>query len=498
MRDYKEICGIIADLEASFPVTRLTYGDVPLWPIIRQQVANALFWEDRPARSPLRARVARAVPSVPARFAHSLLHRSAGRSARKKIAGQSDVLFATAGFEYVPLMGALYNKFLDPIKELLDARGVGHADIELGFEGRDFSPKHSPTIDLRPEVQLTSRAALIGTPGFARRDESQLAAFADHARSRMGLALDLDGTINRAANVSTLSRLFDGVLDAVRPKVCMFVCYYQDTTMALAHAARKRGVKTVELQHSVVAEYDWNWCKWSAIPEGGFTIMPDLFWSWGEKYSNMLDCWQRRPNTNLAPRVGGNLWIWKWRRSAGSTIPEATARLAAPAPGKTILYTVPYGDAKLMPEWFPPELEEAIRQSPTDWIWHVRLHYKSDAALVNAVRDHAARLGPNVRVHHADEHALFHLFGIADIHMSQTSTTTLEAEAFGVPNLIIGEIGRDWYRKEIDSGAYHFASTAHGILSFVKEPGAPTTSSDPAMVTDASRAEALLDELQLV
>jgi len=213
----------------------------------------------------------------------------------------------------------------------------------------------------------------------------------------------------------------------------------------------------------------------------------------------MLDCWRRHPGTNLYPRVGGNLWIWKWRRTEDNAVPESTARLRAA--GRTILYTVPFGDSKLMNEWFPAELEEAIRSAPADWRWHVRLHYKADDALVESVRRHAEALGPNVRVHHAREHHLYHLFSVVDVHLAQTGTTVVEAESFGVPNIILGEVGRAWYRSEIDAGEYAYARTGAELLELVRAPSPKlrgTALSQPRLITDSSCAEALLDELNLL
>ena len=46
MRDYQQINAIIREVEGSFPVNSLMYGDVPLWPLIRQDLARILFWED--------------------------------------------------------------------------------------------------------------------------------------------------------------------------------------------------------------------------------------------------------------------------------------------------------------------------------------------------------------------------------------------------------------------------------------------------------------------
>jgi hypothetical protein len=495
VRDYKKITGIIADLESSFPVDSLAYAEIPLWPILRQEVAKFLFWEKPGAPLPWRPRMLRMVPAIPARVVRAAVLRKAAASFSGKAPTQADVLFVTAGFEYVTFAGKLYNKFLDPVKELLNKRGVRHIDLELGFEGKDYVPKHSPTVDLRKEIARVFRAAAFGTPGFTREQRSRLAAFAEHCDQRHRIPLDVQNVIGRASRISSLSAFFDNVLSVVQPKACLFVCYYQDSTMALAHASRRRRVKTVELQHSVVAEYDWNWCKWSVAHQNGYSILPDVFWTWGDKYSDMLDCWKQRPNTNLFPRVAGNLWIWKWREAGLAQIPEPTARLAGP--DKTVLYTVGFGDVNLMLEWFPPELEEAIRRSP-GWRWHVRLHYKADDALVRSVREHVAGLGANVEVHCASEHHLYHVFSIADVHISQTSTTTLEAEAFGVPNLIIGDIGRDWYSEEIASGAYGFAVTADAIIDFVNKPLRSVSAGAPAMVTDASRVEALLDEMNLI
>jgi hypothetical protein len=495
MRDYRQIIEIISDLETAFPIESLTYGEIALWPVMRQQIANTLFWDRHAVSYSFHNSVLRSVPGVPARVAHALADSAAAFMSRGKFSA-SDVLFLTAGFEYVPFQGAFYNRFLDPVKELLDRRGVSYTDVEFGFQGKDFTPKHFPTVDVRRPVGLLSTAARIGSPALSRRERSALARFREYCATNHRLSLDVRNVVQSAQRISSLSRLFSRMLSAAHPKVCIYVCSYQETTMALAHACRRLGIKTMEIQHSVISEYDWNWCKWSAIPDGGYSTMPDLFWSWAERYSTMLDCWQRRPNTNLSPLVGGNLWIGKWLHSTNNPVPEATSRLRAS--GRTILYTVPFGDVKLISEWFSPEFDEAVRRSPADWTWIIRLHYKADETLLRHVTRHVEQLGPNVHVHHADEHHLYHLLSVTDVHISQTSTTVVEAEAFGVPNLILGEVGRAWYQSEIESGWYGYARTADELLQFVRDPTASRNPGQTGIVTDTSLAEGLLTELELV
>lgn len=496
MRYYRDITQVINDVEDGFPVQTLMYRGIPLWPIIRLQLASIMFWEKGdPPDSSRRYSLLRSIPSFTARVFHDVADYMAELMLRGKLGGTSEVLFLTAGFEYVHFSGTFYNKFLDPVKELLDRRGVSHADVELGFAGKDYTPKHFPTIDLRSPVRLLSRMASIGAPRFSGGEKSVLAEFSKQCANNHKLSIDVRDIMLSAVRISSFSRMFGEILSTLHPKVCMFVCYYQDTTMALAHACRKLGIRTVEIQHSVINKYDWNWCNWNAISNKGYSTMPDIFWSWGATYSAMLDCWQRHPGTNLTPHVGGNLWIGKWRKSAAMAIPETTSQLRAT--GRTILYTIPFGDVKLLSEWFPPEFEEAIRRSPADWKWHVRLHYKSDDALLQDVKRHVEKLGRNVYVHHADEHHLYHLFSLVDVHISQTCSTVVEAEAFGLPNLILGEVGRDWFHEEIESGSYGYARTADELLAFVCDAKKTREGGPGRIVTDTLCAETLLNELNL-
>lgn len=495
MRDYQHITSTIGNIENHFPVQSLMYREIPLWPIIRQQLTSSLFWE----RSAIpddtfRNLVLRSIPPFLARFIHKAADCAAVSMLNGKFNGKSEVLFLTAGFEYVPFSGAFYNKFLDPVKELLDKRRISYSDVELGFAGKEYTPKLFPTIDLRGPVSLLLKMALIGDARLSVREKALLTDFSALCANNQ-VAINMRDIILSAVRISSLSKLFEKMLSVLQPKVCMFVCYYQDTTMAAAHACRKLGIRTVELQHSVINEDDWSWCKWSAIPTQGYSTMPDIFWTWGEKYSTLLDCWEKHPGTNLTPRVGGNLWIGKWRQSTDNPVPEITARLRAA--GRTILYTVPFGDIKLITEWFPPEFEEAVRRSPPDWKWHIRLHYKADTAMVQAVKQYAETLGQNVYVHHADEHHLYHLFSIVDVHISQTSSTIVEAEAFGLPNLILGEVGKTWFHEEIESGCYAYARTADEVLAFVLN-AKKISIGLAGIITDTSCAEKLLDSLNLV
>src|ERR1700737_206831 len=111
MRDYRQIIEIISDLETAFPIESLTNGEIALWPVMRQQIANTLFWDRHAVSYSFHNSVLRSVPGVPARVAHALADSAAALMSRGKFSA-SDVLFLTAGFGYVPFQGAFYTRFL--------------------------------------------------------------------------------------------------------------------------------------------------------------------------------------------------------------------------------------------------------------------------------------------------------------------------------------------------------------------------------------------------
>src|SRR6185503_3691071 len=85
----------------------------------------------------------------------------------------------------------------------------------------------------------------------------------------------------RARAVDEIARWFERVLDRAQPELALISCYTSLPGMALSLAAARKQLRAVDVQHGVTVQnpaYE----GWTRFPEGGYELLPDLFWCWTE------------------------------------------------------------------------------------------------------------------------------------------------------------------------------------------------------------------------
>jgi len=164
--------------------------------------------------------------------------------------------------------------------------------------------------------------------------------------------------------------------------------------------------------------------------------------------------------------------------------PELVARFTSVPKNPVMVFTMCMSPFESVTELIPAALTEAIDQSPGSWRWIIRLHYKMDDRTYDGVKDHFRRWSDKVEVQRSSEYPLYDLFNVADYHLTLVSTTALEAEAFGLRNIILGEIGRKQFGAEIDGGIYFYATSAAELLAIIEQRKEGASRTPPIMETD--------------
>lgn len=470
---YHAITQRLLDIESAFPVQDLSYRGIRVWPLLRQRLASQMFWnscemdlghslELHDAFIEARSRL-QPDAGVDAQI-HQLEKALTGIGSVNLPPLPGGVVFCTMGFEYVMLRnGQYFNRFADPVKEQLEALGIASLDLECGFQGKVYEPKQFRTLNVEQVVSISGSLASLKVVAGRAGDVQGIRPLLELLRDT-GCPSELDyaSFLSDCSLLHELSRVFGMLLGRLGPRLGVVVCYYNVVSMAFLHACHSLGIPSLELQHSVISEWDWNWSHFASMPAAGYSILPDRFWSWSDDVSRMLATHLPQDAPKLRPVTGVNLWVDAWRKRDGHSIPDDV--LALRGRKKTILYTPPIGDERMTGELFPPEFMEAVRLSPPGWQWIVRVHYKTSPRAMAVYKAHLAALGSRASVHLGPEYQLYDLFSIADVHVSQTSTTILEAEAFGVPTIIISPAGAEWFATEIAAGRFAFAATAQELL----------------------------------
>ncbi len=498
MKSYAEIMETVRFIERRFPVNRLEYEGLHIWPWLRILMANDLFWNVsvHPAENLSNYREACGTSDrdggagrTEARDAIAGFRNKMNSVVGKQMAslGSPRVLFFTVGFEYARLEGKYYNRFYDPLKNLLSGMDISYGDICTGFDQPLYEPAFHPALSINQlrtiPPMIANMSCEHGLTGSIRAFEDFLLFCSDIA---LHVPLNYAELVKRLEHIIEYSSFYSTILESARPDLAFVVCYYHDSALAFINACRKRGVRSVEMQHSIICRNDWNWNHWDLASEACLDFLPEYFWAWSDKYAEMLLPSPALERDFLQPLVGGNLWIpaWKERFAAAENNHRSFKRRGT----KTILYAAPVGNREMLPQLFPDAVLDAVNDSPDDWQWLFRVHYKTDDRLLAQMTRYLEERIGRADIHRSSDIQLYDLFELVDYQIAQTSTNLIEAEMFDIPNIVVGEEGKQWFRDEIDKGYYFHAGSGRDILAFLRDERRRNVRNRNVIDTDPSGA----------
>lgn len=458
-----EVMRLLAAVEVAVPVERWVVDGIHVWPLFRAQVMFDNFalvgrkTPDRPAAPP--SRLAR----LRARFGPQLsrvgtnLRGVARASFRDRAANDRlrpvDALLYSDGVSFVKLEGKYYDRFCDPIRERLAARGKSSLMVTpLGVAPH---PRHTPSVFVQPRLDAAYLRGLAGNSLPHRPVE--LPGWDDAIRIAREAApkavLPAPIQLARAAGyVSAYEAAHERILARTRPQVVFIVSYYGNEAMALIRACRRRGIPTVDVQHGVISDTHWAYARWSRLPAGGFDLLPKYFWVWSESEAALIRAWADRSAGAHAPVVAGNLFLSAWRDGAEpfmTTIAERVTAIQhrAPAHLRHVLYTTNGFET-------PAQLgvlRDAITRSADRLFWWIRLH-PAQLGARPLVEQALATAKGGYRI---DDAAAIPLYGVLRhmaLHVTEMSSVVIEAAQFGVPSVLLSPREAVHFREQIDQG----------------------------------------------
>lgn len=242
-------------------------------------------------------------------------------------------------------------------------------------------------------------------------------------------------------------------------------CYYNSSVFPIILAANKRGITTVEYQHSQVSSEHLAYSSWKESEDVDF--FPKIFWAWRKSDVERIqkEFSFKRTHKSL---LGGNVFISKYLNKCD--LSEKS--------GISVLLT-------LQGIGIPDYIYEYIKCS-RDVFWHLRLHPRqlSDKELIVKLKE----LNPNhVDIEDSNNLSLYDLLGKVDYHMTSYSGSALEAQTFGVQNIIYSDKGYSSYKELIESNCYFFIEKKDELDKILREK----------LLLDNKKDEVLVDQKKI-
>jgi hypothetical protein len=460
-----EIVSIANQIEKQSPVGEWRVNGVHVWPLIRIRLFYDLFDNSAPVSK--RSAVVSGMSRMFSRMRGLCRYFVASASDTSKNAALSPVeaIFFSDGISFASSDGRFHERFCDPIIDRCMDRGS--KSLLLTPLYLCPTPRSKASLFVQPALD---RARLRGLLAAVFSEPEVLLTRYDDAKHILQsvapkVHLPSVAVLHRqTCQLLALADRFEQILLQSTPRLAFLVSYYWLEGMALILACRRLGIPTVDIQHGVQGKNHIAYGRWNNVPKNGFDLLPSRFWCWHSSDVAAIEEWAQQCAGKHAAFVGGNLWLAQWLKKSEETSEGSFAQLKRHV-GTNVLLT-------LQPGLIEPDqlrlFADLISAAPADWEWWIRLHpsmmddYEANMRILSQA---------NLPVRGTDSASRLPLYGVLphmNLHVSHSSSTVIEAAAFGVPSVLVSDYAREIFAEEESNGWVLFAKQVPEIVSCLK------------------------------
>lgn len=480
-----ELMDLINECEALFPVDKWFMENIHVWPLIR----NGLFFDNADEYQTLSSlntyksktvyrmvQISKIIKSLLS-FSYAYITDYKKNSMPVR---QFDAVFLSNGVSFLWLKNAWYEKFCDPIMDTLREKNISCFLMSCGR--KCLFPRYSSSMLIQPQLDLSRiRDMLLSErTNCAQERMIEFQEMIDFLAERYDSIILPDIRIIRKNinSIKTLSKVFKRILKMINPSIGLLVSYYSLEGMAFNLACHELGIRSVDIQHGLQGDLHVAYGRWEKVPEKGYELLPSIFWCWSNYETASIKRWCTKLISGHETIVGGNLLLELWRSGDDNIVRYYDKKISKIKKNYSsaihILYALE-GHEEI------DKLElmaQIIKKTGTRYHWWIRLH----PCFLNQRKKIRKRLSDNqilnyVELDAATDLPLYALLRHIDIHVTTFSSTVIEAEAFGVPSVILEQLGAELFSNQILSG---WAIPAYTIGSII-----------PAIQTQLNRKESL-------
>ncbi len=464
--DFEKIADTIVNMERSYCVNQIWYDDFKLWPLIRLAIymqkheeTTVPFQEVRFLRGELSYH-----EQLLIKFEWVLksLISKLSNIVSYNLQPNTDVLFFSRPQDRSDkYSGKEFDRYLDPIIDAIKG-DFSCMKIEL-FNKSIFNLKYIKIIYLVVFFEIREQQST--KPIEIEKGKEILDKIRVSYKKAFKHNLSVEWILHYAELIRRYSLFFQTVLQKIKPKVVILVCYYYPIAMALIHACRALDIRVVDVQHGQQGEFHPMYGEWPKMPPEGHELLPDNFWVWSEyEFNNIIRSTGK--STRHTPAVGGYPWpefFKKNRENFSDARWEAFRRRTTQFEKKIILAL---SNEPVFEDLIQKHVLSVMKKSGKDRFWLVRLHPQTSLDRIDALEKFLLKQGIcNFEVHAATYTTLFNLFSEGDLLITNGSSSCIEALAFDVPSIIVSDY-KCLYKIHIDEGVFNYADT-EGKLEFL-------------------------------
>lgn len=438
-----EIIQFFQEIENQVPVDKWVIKKMHIYPIMRIMIGFNLISSSLYKNTPSKKHSISKIKNYFFRIIEILKAKSAFKRLRN-----TDIIFLGSHTHDVFWKKRRYNKFFEPLIENNSLYSSTYLQSTYGFErslnNRKFSQALlSATFDhslknifipnKENEFWWNEFILLPGSKDFLNQINIQLGISADYVYLN----------IIKCKKIFELSLFYEKVIKKTQPVLAMALNFYSPHGLAFIFAANKLGVPSVDMQHGSQLEGNIAYSFWKRFPEEGYNVLPNFFWCWDAESKKAIENWNKSPHIHQS-LLGGNPWLAYHKNKKINRYKSNTPL--------TILYTLqPIPTIEL----FPPYLTNFIT-SHLEYKWNIRFHPRQDTIQRDEIVNLFKNRKRNINFEDGFDTPLPISILNAKIHITNFSSTTIEAAQFGTKTIILHYIGNKMFADLIrDKVAYY-------------------------------------------
>lgn len=382
---------------------------------------------------------------------------------------QVDVIYLiNSSTRYFKINDKWYNPYSDTFYPFLHRKGISQMVLELSSDYQFRVPRFrkSKLIQLaffwmQFKIQIRSKFGIkkrVDFAGVEAIDEILSEKFTKYKK------FDTQYFSTKVFLFEEYKNYYRKKLKVWRPKVVVCHGFYSPDVLALISVCNELKIKTIEIQHGVQGKFHIAYSNWKVIPNNGYDMLPNVFWTWTAIEKENIDRWLVNTK-NHKTVVGGNPCSFVLDEkgqdiSFGYHVKIEKILKEKPAE-RNIVFTA-QAFFKL-----PECLMDAISKTP-NWNWWIRIHPQYSDIKNTLKKTFEERGNNNVIIDEAEPFPLITLLKFMDIHFTEFSSSVLEAYSVGKPSIILNDKGINLFKDLIDLGVVKYASTYDEIMDSVE------------------------------
>lgn len=361
---------------------------------------------------------------------------------RKKYSSKKVAVITDARNATTPYQGRPINIYTQPFLEEFSRQQI---DCDV-FDIAGNSPWNS--FDLQQE-KSSRKPGIIYELNQNHTFRKQIRKLSDALKHETEGALDLYGfLLTQIVNNEIQFECFKEFFKGSRFEVVLLYCYYNNTMQAITRAARALNLNVVEYQHSQIGFGHPAYSQWATQSKKS-DFFPSTFWAWRKQDADYIArAWHAC--TTCKAISGGHLFLNYFKSNSATATCENNVLISLQGIG------------------LPDFVQDVLVQSKQIH-FHLKQHprYPDNEAWM---KDLKSKNPEYIHTHTVNTQSLYEACLDKKFHMTAYSGSALEAEYFGLQNIIFGEKGRKAYHEEISEQRYAYVENSDELMAVLKKP----------------------------